>query len=160
MKPVTTQRYPTPKYANGPVSKIQMTPSLIIFYFLSTISSSASLAIVLLENAAALLPTTLDGLLTGLPESLLILGELGGCGDVEPEMLFRLMEETKLWTLPPPLEPLANRGPRMPAPAFCPDPERVIVVFPDPKMTSSFGEVGLVLGAGLPRPPRLALQRF
>lgn len=46
------------------------------FYFLSTTSSSASLAIVLLENVAELLPTTLDGLLTGLPEYLLSLGEL------------------------------------------------------------------------------------
>ncbi len=51
---------------------------------------------VLLENEAALLPTILEGLLTGLPESLLILGELGGWGDVGPYMLFLLRDETKL----------------------------------------------------------------
>lgn len=39
------------------------------YHFLSTTSSSASLTIVLRENAAADLPTTLDGLFTGLPDN-------------------------------------------------------------------------------------------
>jgi hypothetical protein len=128
-----------------------------IVYFLSTTSSSASLAIVLLENGAELLPTTLDGLLTGLPEYLLSLGELDRL-DGDPDMLVLLIEETKFCTLPP-LPPLANLGPRIPdAPALCPDPAREMDVFPLPRTTSS---ADVELGIGLARPPEeTVLIRF
>lgn len=78
--------------------------------------------------------------------------------DGDPDMLVLLMEETKLCTLPP-LPPLANLGPLIPdALALCPDPARVIDVFPLPMVTSS---VGLGLGSGLPRPPEeVILMRF
>ncbi|KAJ7587887.1 hypothetical protein C8J56DRAFT_1079547 [Mycena floridula] len=97
-------------------------------YFLSTTSSSASLAIVLLENAE-LLPKTLDGLLPGLPgpsDNLLYVGLEGDwlagdwllgyddpilllVGDVDPVKLFLfptmgdpelILFQFKLFTIP------------------------------------------------------------
>jgi hypothetical protein len=89
-------------------------------YFLSTTSSSASLAIVLRENdAAADLPTILEGRLTGLPESLFTftpgLPGVAPAGGLPALFLFRFC--TRLCTLPPPgvaRGPRASRGPSIP----------------------------------------------
>ena len=69
-------------------------------HFLSTKSSSASLAIVLLENDVAFLPTILDGRLTGLPVPLEPENRLGfvGPGLVFIVVLFKFC--TRLWTFP------------------------------------------------------------
>jgi hypothetical protein len=110
--------------------------------------------------------STLDGLLTGLPDSLLAVLELIGLGvGGDPDTLFLLLRlDTILDTAPPPgiLGPLASLGPRT-AVADCAEPVRLIVALPVPRTVSSGGE-GLrdmnFVGDGLADPPVLALVRL
>jgi len=111
------------------------------YYFLSTTSSSASLAIVRLENdPAADRPTILDGRLTGLAppwENRFDFGLLGTAGGVGlPVILFLFKFCTRFCTLPEePRGPLAaTLGPRIPVDWA--DPERVMEDFPAPNTMS------------------------
>jgi hypothetical protein len=138
----------------------RITPHLASNSSQPTTSSSASLAIVLLENdeLAELRPSTLEGLLTGLPESLFAaltpatgLDVLGGLvpGGLAPPTLFLLFKfDTSAETLPPTtLGPLASLGPLI---WDCPEVFLLSEVFPLLR-TSSSGGVGL-------RDPNLGLD--
>ena len=111
------------------MSEFQINPTPTRIYFLSTTLSSASLAIVLRDNA----PSTLDGRPAGVPDSLCEArpsGEPGGGGDPAP--LFRLF---KLFTIFDTFPAPAGRGPRVSL-VFRnpPEPARLILVRPVPRI--------------------------
>jgi len=94
------------------------------------------------DSAAELRPRTLEGLRIGLPvENLFDVGldEPGLPGPGGPELPPLLKFAMALATAPPRRAgPRARRGPRIfPPPFDCADPERVIVLFPEPSTTSS-----------------------
>jgi hypothetical protein len=94
-----------------------------------------------LRDIAAERPRTLEGLRIGLPaENRFDVGldepVLPGPGGPEPPLLPKFA--MALATAPPRRVPRARRGPRIfPPPFDCADPERVIVLFPEPSTTSS-----------------------
>lgn len=91
-----------------------------------------------MRDSAAERPRTLEGLRIGLPaENLFEVGLVLPGPDGEP--LFLLKFAMALATVPPRRAgPRARRGPlRFPPPFDCADPERVIVLFPEPSTTSS-----------------------
>lgn len=89
------QPYTNPSYSRKEPIAVRNNPSneeSSRLYFPPTTSSSASLAIVLLENIPGFLPETPDDLITGLPDTLL-LGVGGICGEGEPDMLVLLIDD-------------------------------------------------------------------